>query len=159
MNTWGKPLLAGCSVLTLVAAGCGGDDDDGGAAAVGDAPTQNACPSDGCEVTITDVAAEGDELLVTFSANFLPDISNNHIHIYWDTFTAGEVSNDAEARGLTQGDWVPTDAFPAFVTQDAVSVAAAGDSTTICVTSGDRDHNTIDDEVFDCRDVGDLLSS
>lgn len=159
MKTWGKHVLTGFLVLTLIAAGCGDDDDGSPTAAVGDQPTQNACPSDGCQVAITDVQNDGDELLVTFSANFLPDISNNHVHIYWDTYTAGEVSNNAESRGLTQGLWVPTDAYPGFVTQDAVSVSAAGDSTELCVTTGDRDHNTIDDGVFDCHDVGDLLSS
>ena len=58
--------------------GCGGDDDDSAATATSasrDRPqpsdaAQNACPVDGCEVTITDVATEGDELRVTWSANF-----------------------------------------------------------------------------------------
>lgn len=159
MKTRGRPLAVGFLALTLLAAGCGDDDSDDTPTANSEAPTQNACPADGCQISIADVARDGEELLVSFQANFLPDVSNNHIHIYWDTYTAGQVSNDAEARGLTQGSWVPTDSYPDFVTQDAVSVTAADGSTTLCVTTGDRDHNTIDDETFDCRDVGDLLSS
>ena len=117
--------------------GCG-DDDDGASdtttttEAAGQSPSEgeNACPVEGCEITITDVVAEGDELKLTWEANFDPDASNNHIHVYWDTYTADQVSNDAAARGVDQGEWVPTDAYPEYVTEGATSVANRGDSTT-----------------------------
>ena len=90
------------------------------------------------------MVAEGDELKLTWDANFVPSASNNHIHVYWDTYTAEQVSNDAAARGVDQGEWVPTDAFPDYVTEGATSVANRGDSTQLCVTAGDSDHNVID---------------
>ena len=159
-----RVLVPGLVALAVLVAGCGGDDDDDAATATsGSTETtqaeaaQNACPVDGCEITITDVVAEGDELRVTWSANYAPDFSKNHIHVYWDTYTADEVSDDAASRGVTQGEWVPTGDFPEFVTEGAVSTSVRGESTTICVTAGDRDHNVIDATIVDCRDVADLL--
>ena len=73
---------------------------------------QNACPVDGCKISIDDVVRDGDEVKVTWTANFRPDFSRNHIHVYWDTFTADQVSDDAAARGVTQGSWHPTDEYP-----------------------------------------------
>lgn len=143
----------------LLLAGCTGAGSTPAAtetpAATG--PVANACPPDGCRITIVDAAKEGDEIAVTWEANFLPDISRNHIHVYWDIYTADQVSADAEARGVSQGEWVPTDAYPSFVTQDVVAVALRGDSTTICVTAADRDHVVLDSSIVDCRDVADLL--
>lgn len=118
----------------------------------------NACPVDGCMITIVDAASEGDEIAVTWEANFKPDVSKNHIHVYWDRYTAEQVSSDAEANGLKQGEWVPTDEVPTYVTGSAMSVDNRGDSTTICVTAGDRDHVVTDPSLVDCRDVSDLLN-
>ncbi|MGI8513583.1 MAG: hypothetical protein ACR2NT_00295, partial [Acidimicrobiia bacterium] len=117
----------------------------------------NACPADGCRITIVDVTREGDELAITWEANFAPDVSRNHIHVYWDIYTADQVSSDAEAQGTTQGEWVPTDADPQFVTESEVSVANRGTSTTVCVTAGNRDHAVVDSALFDCRDVSGQL--
>jgi hypothetical protein len=150
-------------VLALILAACGG----GAATSTpgtetptttdAQAPVANACPAEGCQITILNAERDGDEIAVTWEANFVPDISRNHIHVYWDIYTADQVSSDAEARGVTQGEWVPTDVVPTFVTQDVVSVAMRGESTTICVTAGDRDHAVIDATLVNCRDVADLL--
>ncbi len=158
-------LLPGLVALVLFASGCGGDDDDSAATATSSSrdttqtsgASQNACPVDGCEVTITDVATEGDELRITWSANYDPDFSKNHIHVFWNTYTADQVSNDAAERGVTQGEWVPTADYPEYVTEGAVSTSVRGESTTICVTAGDRDHNVIDSSIVNCRDVSALL--
>ena len=147
-------------VIALIAAACNGGnsvDDTGPTEATSSAPVSNACPADGCEIRILDVTREGDELNITWEANFAPDVSRNHIHVYWDTFTADQVSSDAEASGFTQGEWVPTDAYPIYVTESEVSVANRGASTTVCVTAGDRDHAVLDTSIFDCRDVSDQL--
>jgi hypothetical protein len=158
-------LVAPTLLLTLAIGGCGGDDDDDGEAATtattasadGAAAEPNACPVDGCTVEITDAQRDGDELRLTWNANYGPDFSKNHIHVYWDTYTSDQVSNDAAERGVTQGEWVPTGDYPEFVTEGAVSTSVRSDSTTVCVTAGDRDHNVIDSSIFDCRDVSDLL--
>ncbi len=144
--------------VTFGAAGCGSDDKAEPASTTesGDA-TQNACPVDGCRIAITNVAVDGQELRVVWSANFDPDFSKNHIHVYWDTYTADQVTNDADARGQTQGEWVPTGDYPEFVTEGAVSTSARGNSTTVCVTAGDRDHNVIDSSIVDCKDVSEQL--
>jgi hypothetical protein len=147
-------------VLLVAVTACGGDDDaatttqatDGGGG-----PVANACPAEGCTITITDAVRSGDEIQVTWEANFDPDTARNHIHVYWDIYSADQVSSDAEARGVTQGDWVPTDAYPTYTTESATSVANRGDSTSICVTAADRDHAVIDANLVDCRDVSGLL--
>jgi hypothetical protein len=144
--------------LVLLPAGCGGDDEE--AAAPTEAmpvAQQNACPVDGCTIEITDAEEEGDELRLTWTANFSPDFSKNHIHVYWDTYTADQVSNDAADRGETQGEWVPTDAYPDFVTEGVVSTASREGSTSLCVTAADRDHNVLDSALTDCHDVSALL--
>jgi hypothetical protein len=152
-------VLASFAALAFVA--CAGDEPSQGAppaaTATGSEPVANACPPEGCAITIIDAAREGDEIAVTWEANFKPDISRNHIHVYWDIYTADQVSSDAEARGVDQGEWVPTDVVPTYVTESAVSVDTRGDSTTICVTAGDRDHAVIDASLVDCLDVSDLL--
>lgn len=159
--------LVGMAVVLLLA-GCG-TDGDGDAATdpdvvvngddTDDGPVANACPAEGCEIEIVDVVAEGDELSITWEANFLPDVSRNHIHVYWDTYTADEVSADADDRGAEQGEWEVTDDYPTYVTEGAVSPGERGDSTTICVTASDRDHAVIDADTVDCRDVSDVLES
>ena len=117
----------------------------------------NACPVDGCRIEITKVEKSGTELRVTWTANFTPNFSKNHVHVYWDKYTADQVSNDAKARGVVQGEWVPTDAYPVYVTGDVVSTTKRGTSTKLCVTAGDRDHNVIDSSIVNCRDVANLL--
>lgn len=170
------PVLA----LLFLLAGCGDDDDgdtesdttaetaaaDTGAetsADTGDSAETgggNACPADGCTITIDAVVADADagELVVTFDANFSPDIAGNHFHVYWDTFEADQVSSDAADRGVTQGDWHPTDNYPEYTTTEATSVTQAGESETLCVTAGDRDHAVIDATAVECIDVSGQLS-
>lgn len=147
-------------LLALLAAACGDDQGTGDVATgedEGDRPVANACPPEGCEITIQDVDIAGDELLITWEANFDPDLSRNHIHVYWDTFTADQVSSDAEDRGVTQGDWHPTDAYPTYTTESAASMTNRGDSATVCVTAADRDHVVLDSSIVDCRDVSSLV--
>jgi hypothetical protein len=153
------------SLASLLLAACDSDEPSEGSAntpvatasATSSAPVSNACPVDGCSITIVDAAKDGDEIAVTWETNFAPDISKNHIHIYWDIYTADQVTSDAEARGEEQGEWVPTADVPTYVTESAVSVANRGDSTTLCATAGDRDHAVIDSSIVDCFDVSDLL--
>jgi hypothetical protein len=114
---------------------------------------QNACPVDGCRVEITNVQKVGKQLRLTWKANYKPDFAKNHVHVYWNIYTADQVSNDAKARGVVQGEWVPTDDYPVYVTGGAVSTAKRGSSTTVCVTAGDRDHNVIDSSIVNCRNV------
>ncbi len=121
------------------------------------AAVANACPTEGCKITFVDAVSHGKEIEVTWKANFQPDVSKNHIHIYWDIYTADQVTSDAEARGQVQGEWVPTDSVPTYVTGGAVSVARRGGSTTLCATAGDRDHVVIDSSIVDCIDVSGLL--
>jgi hypothetical protein len=157
-------IIAPLSIAALALVACGSDEPSGGPLSgptatepTSAAPVANACPADGCAIAIVDVAREGKEIAVTWEANFVPNVSKNHIHVYWDIYSADQVSSDAEARGVTQGEWVPTDVIPTYVTESAVSVDTRGDSTTICVTAGDRDHAVIDSSIVDCQDVSDLL--
>lgn len=161
-NRLAARVLVSVSLMALVLVGCGSDEPTvepgaGGTTTGPASPVANACPAEGCKIRIVDAARDGDEIAVTWEANFVPDISKNHIHVYWDIYTAEQVSSDAEANGVTQGEWVPTDAIPTYVTESAVAVATRGDSTTICVTAGDRDHAVIDAALVDCRDVAELL--
>lgn len=155
-------LVFSVSLVVLFTLGCGSDDSTVGSTtdettAGSSAPVANACPAEGCQIKIVDAKRDGGEIAVTWEANFVPDVARNHIHVYWDRYTADQVSSDAEARGVTQGEWVPTDMVPTYVTESAVAVATRGDSTTLCVTAGDRDHAVIDTALVDCRDVADLL--
>ena len=153
--------VATAAVIALV--GCGSDSDStaskstGTTTTRGEGPVQNACPVEGCKVSIDKVVRDGDELKVTWTANYRPDFARNHIHVYWDAFTADQVSDDAAARGVTQGSWVPTDAYPTYTTGSEASVARRSGSTRLCVTAGDRNHNVIDAKLFQCTDVKDLL--
>jgi hypothetical protein len=118
-----------------------------------DAP--NACPVDGCLVTIVDVKKSGDELELTYELNFTPDVSKNHVHAWWgDQFTVEQVSRNAEAAyGVTQGRWHRHDDHPAYVTKEAVSTSVRNGSSTICVSAADRDHNILDTSLYHCVDV------
>lgn len=119
----------------------------------------NACPVDGCQVRIVSVEKSGDELQLTFEANYLPDFSKNHFHVWWgENFTVEQVSNNAEpVHHVKQGEWHPTAEYPAYVTQSEVSVKNRGSATTLCVSAGDRNHDIIDVKQYDCRSVADLL--
>ncbi len=133
-----------------------------GAVAVSNAYAQdlpNACPVDGCQVTIVDVQRSGDELEVTFNANYTPDVSKNHIHVWWgESFTVEQVGRNAEpVHGVTQGRWHRHDDYPKYVTQGAASTSVREEATTLCVSAADRDHNILDVTIFDCRDVSDHL--
>ncbi len=155
------PLLIAAIALVLVAGACSSDDkkaDSTSTTAAAGQAVQNACPVVGCQVEIQDVKRDGKELKVTWKANYKPDVSHNHIHVYWDTYDTKQVSNDAETKyGVTQGEWVPTDSYPTYVTGGAAAVGQRGTSTTLCVTAGDKDHNVIDVAVENCRSVADLL--
>jgi hypothetical protein len=144
----------------MAATACGGSSGKSSASTSSSAARSslpNACPADGCKVRIVSVSGAGTEMKISFDANYSPDVSRNHFHVYWDTFTAKQVSDDAEPRfHVTQGAWVPTGDNP-FTTTDAVSVSVRKGSTTVCVTAGDRNHNVIDPALFDCRAVADLL--
>lgn len=158
-------------VLLLLLAACGDSGDaaddtestdnatesDGAAADAGD-EAQNACPADGCQIGFESIEAAGDELLVTFDMNFDPEVARNHIHIYWDNYSAAQVSGDAADRGVEQGEWVPTDSAPTYTTEGAVSTTVRGDSTVLCVVAADRDHNVIAEETQVCEDVAEMLS-
>jgi hypothetical protein len=159
-----RRLVAVCTIAALAFVACGSDEPaedqtsvHAGHGSSSAAPVANACPAEGCTIKILDAALDGNEIKLTWKANFKPDVSRNHIHVYWDIYTADQVSSDAEARGVTQGEWVPTDAYPTYTTDSAVSVSKRGGSTVICVTAGDRDHAVIDSSLVDCLDVSDLL--
>lgn len=150
--------------LGMIVASCGSDSGEGSTAttaasseATADLPASNACPPEGCEITITAAEPVGDELAITWDANFLPDFSRNHIHIFWDDVSADQVSSDAESRGVEQATWTPTDEYPIYVTGNETSLATRPDSTTLCVTAADRDHVVIDSSIVHCMDVSDQL--
>jgi len=166
-------IVAVAGVFLLAACG---SDDDGGDASSDDGSSEttaaadessddggdegNACPVDGCTITISEVTAtDSGELEVTWETNFDPDVSRNHVHVYWNTYTPEQVSNDAETtHEVEQGQWVPTDADPTYVTAEAVSVEVRDEADQICVTAADRDHNVLDVETQDCFDITDLVS-
>lgn len=116
-------------------------------------PVGNACPPEGCSIQIMSVEKSESELVLGWTANFLPDVSRNHIHVYWDNFKAEQVSSDAEANGFEQGDWVPTSAYPSYTTEGAMSLSSRGESTIICVTAANRDHKVLDPGAVHCMDV------
>jgi hypothetical protein len=150
--------LAALSTALLISS-CGSDAKTAAtsSSSKSTASQQNACPVDGCRIEITKAEKSGTELRLTWKANFKPNFAKNHIHVYWDKYTADQVSNDAAARGQVQGEWVPTADYPVYVTGDVVSTSKRGTSTKVCVTAGDRDHNVIDSSIVNCRDVADLL--
>lgn len=119
----------------------------------------NACPVDGCKVSIVSVEKAGDELKVTLDANFTPDMSKNHLHIWWgENYTVKQVSNNAETEhGVTQGDWHPTDEYPVYTTQSAASMSERGEATSLCVSAADRGHDILDVDSFECISVADLV--
>lgn len=151
-------LLLGTCALLISCSGVDGKQD-----ALEETPASegelliNLCPDRGCRVEISEVERQGGELQLTFEANFAPDLARNHLHVYWDNFSAQQVSVDAGIRfGVRQGDWTETDEN-VFVTSGATMVGARGDSMVICVTVADLNHSVIDPQHSDCFDVGELL--
>ncbi|HET6161409.1 MAG TPA: hypothetical protein VFE34_23910 [Dongiaceae bacterium] len=142
--------LALLSILPLLFVGQTSRADD---------PLPNACPVDGCAVQIVAVQKEGDELRLTLKANFTPDFSRNHVHVWWgDNFTIEQVSNNAEpVHHVKQGEWHPTDEYPGYVTQSAASTEVRGKSKTLCVSAADRNHDILDITKFQCMDVSGYL--
>lgn len=119
----------------------------------------NACPVDGCVVTITEVKSAGDELQITFDSNFTPDVSKNHFHVWWgENFTVEQVGRNAEPdHGVAQGRWHRHADHPVYTTQGAASVSERGEATTVCVTAADRDHNVLDVSAYHCVDASSEL--
>lgn len=122
-------------------------------------PLPNACPVDGCAIKIISVKKSGDELELTMEANYGPDNSKNHIHVWWgDNYKVEQVSNNAETvHKVKQGDWHPMADFPTYTTQSSASMKLRGNSKTICVSPADRNHDIIDVKVFHCMDISSHL--
>ncbi len=119
----------------------------------------NACPVDGCDVKIEQVARSGDELEITFKSNFTPDVSKNHFHVWWgENYTVQQVGRNAEpVYKVKQGRWHRHDDYPTYVTQGAASTKVRGEATTVCVTAADRHHNILDVEKYHCVDASQYL--
>ena len=115
----------------------------------------NACPVDGCVVTITGIAKAGDELELTFDSNFMPDVSKNHFHVWWgELYTVQQVGRNAQSTfGVEKGRWHRHDDYPKYVTTNAASTGMRNGATTICVTAADRGHNVLDDKLYHCVDA------
>jgi hypothetical protein len=153
------------TTCVLLLAGCGDDSskEESSATTTPSAATSvaksNACPAEGCKVRITDATkGPNGEIILTFDANYTPDMAHNHFHVFWDHFKPEQVSDDAErTHHVKQGDWVPTADNP-YTTGEAVSVKVRESSTRVCVTAGDRDHVVVDPKLFECRDVSGLLT-
>ncbi len=130
-----------------------------GANASAQSATPNACPVDGCEVRIVSVEKDGDELRITYEANFTPDVSKNHFHAWWgDSYSVEQVGRNAQSDfDVEQGRWHRHDEYPTYVTKEAVSTSAREGGTTMCVTAADRDHNVLDATKYHCVDVQEHL--
>ena len=119
----------------------------------------NACPVDGCEVKIIDVKPSGKELEITFEANFTPDVSKNHFHVWWgENFKVEQVGRNAEpVYGVKQGSWHRHADYPTYITQGAASTNVRGSAVTVCVSAADRNHNILDVKIYHCVNVKDKL--
>lgn len=153
-------LVLGTCVLLTSCAGGDGEQNEGlegvPASQEGDL-LLNLCPDRGCRVEISEAERQEGELQLTFEANFAPDLARNHFHVYWDNFSAQQVSSDAGARfGVRRGDWSEAEENP-FTTNGATSVTARGNSMIICVTAADLNHSVIDPQYSDCFNVGELI--
>lgn len=118
-------------------------------------PMANACPVDGCDVKILEVKRSGDELALTFKANFKPDVSKNHFHVWWaENFTVKQVGRNAmTVHGVEKGKWHRHDDYPNYVTTGAASTSVRGDAVTVCVSAADRNHNILDVSIYHCVDA------
>lgn len=119
----------------------------------------NACPVDGCVVEIVAAKKQGSEILLTLKANYKPDMSKNHIHVWWgENYKIEQVTNNAETVYMVkQGEWHPTDEYPDYVTQSAASTAVRGAAKTLCVSASDRNHDILDVKKLNCMDVSGQL--
>jgi len=119
----------------------------------------NACPVDGCEVKIVSVKQSGDELELTFDANFTPDVSKNHLHVWWgEKYTVKQAGRGAKpVFGVEKGAWHRHDDYPTYVSQGAASTGVRDGAVSLCVSAADRDHNILDVETYHCVDVSDHL--
>jgi len=169
-----RQLTALLAVGVFTLSGCSSDDGNPASApspaASSAAPTEapsasespadvdNACPAEGCIVTIVGINKDDNgELIVTLSANFAPDAAHNQFHLYWNRFTAQQVGADAQARfGVAQGEWAPTADNP-YTTADAASVTKRDGSEQLCVTAGDADDKVINADLNDCYDITGLV--
>lgn len=131
----------------------------GGSLAAADS-MPNACPIDGCMVKIAGIEKAGDELELTFEANFTPDVAKNHFHVWWgEQYTVQQVGRNAKsAFGVEQGRWHRHDQYPKYVTTSAASTSVRNGATTLCVTAADRDHNVLDATLYDCADASAYLN-
>lgn len=121
-------------------------------------PAANACPVDGCEVKILAVKPAGDELALTFKANFKPDVSKNHLHVWWgEQYDVKQVGINATTFGVEQGKWHRHDDYPNYTTTGAASTSIRDGTVTICVTAADRNHNVLDASLYHCVDASDNL--
>ncbi|MDH3635985.1 MAG: hypothetical protein OES20_14890 [Gammaproteobacteria bacterium] len=121
-------------------------------------PMANACPVDGCEVKILDVKPAGEELMLTFKANFKPDVSKNHLHVWWgEQYDIKQVGRNATTFGVEKGKWHRHDDYPNYTTTGAASTSIRDGAVTVCVTSADRNHNILDASLFHCVDASDHL--
>ena len=119
----------------------------------------NACPVDGCEVTIVGVKQSGEELELEFNSNFTPDVSKNHFHVWWgENFKVEQVGRNAQpVFGVKQGRWHRHADYPTYITQGAASTSVRGEAVTLCVTAADRNHNILDAKVYHCVDASQNL--
>jgi len=119
----------------------------------------NACPVDGCVVEIVTAKKSGSEIELTLKANYKPDMSKNHIHVWWgENWKIEQVTNNAETVYMVkQGEWHPTDEYPNYVTQSAASTTVRGSAKTLCVSASDRNHDILDVKKFHCMDVSGQL--
>ena len=121
-------------------------------------PVANACPVDGCEVKIVSVKSSGNELALSFEANFKPDVSKNHLHVWWgENYDVKQVGRNAKAFGVEKGKWHRHDDYPDYTTTGAASTSIREDAVTICVTAADRDHNVLDADLYHCVDASSHL--
>lgn len=148
LNSSANPLLRGGLVLGAITV-------LGGTNAAAQSSMPNACPVDGCEVRIVTVAKDGDELIITYEANFEPDVSKNHFHAWWgDSYQVEQVGRNAQSDfNVEQGRWHRHDEYPTYTTKEAASTSAREEGTTMCVTAADRDHNVLDATKYHCVDV------
>ncbi len=117
-------------------------------------PMANACPVDGCEVRILEVKAAGDELALSFESNFKPDVSKNHLHVWWgEKYDIKQVGRNASTFGMEKGKWHRHDDYPDYITTGAASTTIRDGAVTICVTAADRNHNVLDASLYHCVDA------
>lgn len=120
----------------------------------------NACPVDGCEVSIVSAEKSGEEIALVLEANYTPDNAKNHLHMWWgEQYTSQQVGRNAISEySVEQGKWHRHDDYPNYVTTGAASTSVREGATTLCVTAADRDHNVIDAGIFHCMDVSEYLN-